>query len=151
MAKSKEEYPKPKNITLDFQIFSIQQSFPSFKFYRNEKEAYWVGLLKPSSNSCTYTVKIIYKFKKPPKVFVLKPDILKSSPHIYSDRSLCLYYPFDKDYNNKLSVISDTIIPWTAEWLYYYEIWLNSGIWWGPEAPHEKGALKRVDRMEEFA
>ena len=27
--------------------------------------------------------------------------------------------------------ISSTIIPWTSEWLYYYEIWLINGDWLG--------------------
>jgi hypothetical protein len=151
MKKNKKELPKPKKVTLDLQIYYINHNFPSFKFYRDYNGTYWIGKLKPTSNSCIYTVKIIYKHRRPPKVFIIKPDILKSSPHIYSDGSLCLYYPFDKDYNNKLSIISDTIIPWTAEWLYYYEKWLDSGIWWGPEAPHGEETIERIDRMEEFS
>ncbi|OOM05691.1 hypothetical protein [Clostridium saccharobutylicum] len=151
MKKNKEKFPKPKNVTLDLQIYKIKQSFPGFKFYRDESGTYWVGQLMPTSNSCIYTVRIVYKYKKPPQVFVIQPELLKLSPHIYADGSLCLYYPFDKDYNNNLSIISETIIPWTAEWLFFYEKWLDSGIWWGPEAPHGEQKIERVDRMEEFS
>ena len=151
MKKVKQKYPKFKSVKLDLQIYNIKQRFPSFKFLKNKTETYWIGKLKPSINSCTYTVKIIYNCKKSPKVFVLKPTILKQSPHTYLDGSLCLYYPCDKDYNNKLSIIANTIIPWTSEWLYYYELWLESGVWWGPEAPHKQGSIKRLDKMEEFS
>jgi hypothetical protein len=27
--------------------------------------------------------------------------------------------------------IADTIIPWTSEWLFFYELWLASGEWHG--------------------
>jgi hypothetical protein len=27
--------------------------------------------------------------------------------------------------------IADTIVPWTAEWLVHYEIWLMTGEWYG--------------------
>jgi hypothetical protein len=46
-----------------------------------------------------------------------------------------LYYPKDNSYDGR-TFIADTIIPWTAEWLYFYEKWLEDGIWWGHEAPH---------------
>lgn len=140
MGKNKKKILKAKEVTLGLQLFSFKQSFLNFEFCKNEYEYYWIGKLTPCSN--TYTVKIIYKHTKSPKVFVIKPDIFKSSPHIYKDKSLCLYYPLDKDYINKFSIISDTIIPWTVEWLYYYEIWLESGIWWGPEAPHKNSVVK---------
>ncbi|WP_160680726.1 hypothetical protein [Clostridium sp. C8-1-8] len=149
MRKNKKIYPKPKNVTLGLQLLNVEKSFPSFEFCRNEDEFYWIGKLTPSSN--TYTVKIIYRHKKAPKVFIVKPEILKSSPHCYPDGSLCLYYPLDKDYNSKFSIIADTIIPWTSEWLYYYEKWLDSGVWWGPEAPYKQNSIERIYKMEEFS
>jgi hypothetical protein len=27
--------------------------------------------------------------------------------------------------------IADTIVPWTSEWLMYYEIWLATSDWYG--------------------
>jgi hypothetical protein len=32
--------------------------------------------------------------------------------------------------------ISETIVPWAALWLAFYEIWLDTDHWYGPEAPH---------------
>ena len=27
--------------------------------------------------------------------------------------------------------ISETIVPWAAEWCYFYEVWLDTGEWHG--------------------
>ena len=32
---------------------------------------------------------------------------------------------------NSSKLIANTIIPWTVEWLYYYELWLATGEWLG--------------------
>jgi hypothetical protein len=31
-------------------------------------------------------------------------------------------------------LIATTILPWTALWLYYYELWLDTGKWLGPSS-----------------
>lgn len=31
-------------------------------------------------------------------------------------------------------LIAKTILPWTALWLYYYELWLDTGKWLGPSS-----------------
>jgi hypothetical protein len=35
--------------------------------------------------------------------------------------------------------IHETIIPWTAEWIVFYEIWRITGQWHGLAAPHGTG------------
>lgn len=138
----REDFIKQKNIALDLQIYHISKSFPSFEFYRNNGEEYWLGQLTPTENSKTYTVKINYLYKKASRVYVIEPHILKHSPHIYPDKSLCLYYPKDFSFDKRISLIANTIIPWTAEWLYFYEIWIETGVWWGSEAPHPVSNLE---------
>ncbi|MGH0564436.1 hypothetical protein ACQVQF_09960 [Bacillus cereus] len=122
---------KRKYLTLPQQQLKMKQRFPSFRYL---KVGHWIGTLRPTPTSPLYTVKIIYG-QYSPKVFIIEPKIIKFAPHRYPDGSLCLYYPDDKSYSNHL-FIADTIIPWTAEWLYYYEKWLEDEVWWGPEAPH---------------
>ncbi len=39
--------------------------------------------------------------------------------------------------------IDDTIIPWTAEWLVFYELWKDTGTWQGAEAPHEDDEMDK--------
>ena len=55
------------------------------------------------------------------------------------DSSLCLHVP--EDWNSGL-FIADSIVPWTYEWLYFYEIWLATGEWCGggtEHSPSDKG------------
>jgi len=60
---------------------------------------------------------------------------MTSRTHVYKNGVLCLYYPPDDGLKNT-DLISKKIIPWVAEWLLYYEIFLLTGKWKGPEAPH---------------
>ena len=32
---------------------------------------------------------------------------------------------------NERKMIAKTIIPWTSEWLFHYEIWVTTGTWHG--------------------
>lgn len=92
--------------------------------------------LKPTSASIEYEVKLIAKKgKKTVDVFVVNPKIKlyenkRRVPHTYSNGSLCLYYP---KYNEWFYTDSwaETLIPWTSLWLFYYEIWIETGEWLG--------------------
>jgi hypothetical protein len=122
--------------TLPQQSHCIREIFPDFQHTIKDKEATWRGILRPSPNSPDYAILIKYKENSIPHVWVKEPKIDLSCKHLYpSDDSLCLYYPKDKEWTPKL-YIAYTIIPWTAEWLIYYEIWKITGIWYGEEAPH---------------
>jgi hypothetical protein len=70
-----------------------------------------------------------------PKVFVDSPEIVPNAPHRYSDRSLCLYWPEEFSWTSHQS-LARTLVPWTALWLFHYEIWLSLGEWLAPESPH---------------
>jgi hypothetical protein len=65
-------------------------------------------------------------------------------PHLYSawddpkGADLCLYYPADETMVPGQQV-AQKLLPWAYEWLYYYEMWLVTGFWAGPEAPHDLG------------
>lgn len=74
-----------------------------------------------------------------PSVHVISPSLPELAngrkiPHIYSSilkgTSLCLWTPGKHEWNDSMR-LSDTIIPWTAEWLGYFEDWLYSGEWSG--------------------
>lgn len=43
------------------------------------------------------------------------------APHLYPDGSLCLFYPRAREWNNQMW-LARTTVPWTAEWLFHYEI-----------------------------
>jgi hypothetical protein len=78
---------------------------------------------------------IRYKYGGVPIVSITSP-LIEPSPviHMYGDRSLCLYFPED----DRWKVSDDVhkkIVPWVAEWLVFYELYLLTGKWLGPEAP----------------
>ena len=123
-----------KSIDVGVQIFWMQRHFPGFH-YRGGK---WIGSLQPSPLSALYRVRIQYRGPRTPIILVDDPVIDADAPHRYPDGSVCLFYPGDSGdaiwkHN---SIIALTIVPWTAEWLYFYECWLDTGTWFGDEAPH---------------
>ncbi|WP_153126693.1 hypothetical protein [Peribacillus tepidiphilus] len=124
-----------KTINLGLQNLAIKNKFPSFELHKNNhQDIFWLGQLKPTPDSPVYMVKVQYN-PYAPKVYVIEPKVLKFAPHRYSDHSLCLYHPNDKSYKADM-LIADTLIPWTSEWLFFYNIWLEEGVWWGKETPH---------------
>jgi hypothetical protein len=115
----------------------MRELFPQFKYYRDSNS--WIGCLQPSLKSPLYKIRVQFRIGFNPNVYVLEPEISSDAPHIYkSDNSLCLYYPSDGSWSSEMFV-AKTIIPWTSEWLRYYEIWQVTGRWFGPEAPHRLG------------
>lgn len=131
--------PKPRSnarsLNIAFQDWHIQKKFSGFVLKQEGKKWVWEGVLQPTPQSEKYKVNIVYHPYKNTKVFVVEPEVLDRAPHRYADQSLCLYHPNDNSFDGE-TLIADTIIPWTSEWLFFYESWLEDGIWWGKEAPH---------------
>ena len=127
----------------------MQRAFPKFKYSRPNNVPTWYGPLQPTGTSPIYTVKIVYRFagrrSKHPKVWVKSPEISSDAPHCYSDGSLCLYFPQDGDWT-PYKYVYETIVPWAALWLAFYEIWLDTDHWYGLEAPHT-GAKRQVTEI----
>lgn len=113
------------------QILWMRQFFPQFKYGGKQ----WIGSLQPSPSSPEYRIVIEYRGARSPRVKVLDPPIDKRAPHQYKGGYLCLFLFEDGSWNED-SIIAKTIVPWAAEWLYYYEYWLEMGEWFGEEAPH---------------
>lgn len=103
----------------------------------------WDGELKSSPIGDAYLIKIIYELHSSPQVFVVKPEKLSLPEgevrlkHVYSHekQKLCLYYPKAKEWSGS-QYLTNTILPWTIEWLYHYEIWLITGEWLGGGIVH---------------
>jgi hypothetical protein len=88
--------------------------------------------LRPTELSPTYRVRVDYVPEKSPRIYVVSPKIIDGAKHRYRDGSLCVYW---HEYDNTLG-FGETIVPWTAEWLYFYELWQVHGKWLAPESPH---------------
>jgi len=98
------------------------------------------GKITPTEYSATYDFIINYMPYSPPKVYIIKPKIeFDNDIHMYKNGNLCLYYPGDMRWNSSLHIYN-TIVPWTAEWLIFYELYKISGEWEHPYVPH--GELK---------
>jgi len=134
MAKRRFRPPSsPKPLNLALQRAYVQRRFPSFTCRIKRGCAIFRGHLQPRSVSPVYQIEIRYKQKQIPKVKVISPPLAPDAPHLYSDGTLCLYWPKEWMWQqNKL--VAEFILPWTASWLYYYELWLDTGKWLGPSS-----------------
>lgn len=81
-----------------------------------------------------YKLKVVCSKIHPPKIFIKQPIIAKPK-HMYKDGSLCLYHWSNFKWGDDKSIARD-LIPWTYMWVYYYEMWLSTGIWYGDEYEH---------------
>jgi hypothetical protein len=134
MAKRRGRRPqavRPRNLAL--QHLHIQHRFPTFAWRYHHGMALWHGTLQPRLTSPTYHIDIHYRLTSVPKVCVVSPPLAPQAPHLYSDGTLCLYWPVEWQWRSD-TLIAETIIPWTAAWLYYYELWLDTGTWLGPSS-----------------
>lgn len=137
-----------RRISLIHQEGALRSYFPdSYIKRRGESEIIWVYNIVPTPLSRSYDVKLHYNIMHGVKVYVLSPNPLERPsgkdklPHVYSTlkQELCLYYPAWREWHpGKLYV--HTLIPWTSEWLYQYEIWVGTGEWNGGGIDHETTA-----------
>ena len=128
------EWTKQKAINLAVQQVALWRQFPNAQCWINRGELTWVGTLMPYPLSRNYRVRLRYKLSGSPEVEVLDPELErrngKKPPHLYKGDRLCLYLPRTGEWDRG-KLLSDTIVPWTSEWLLHYEIWLTTDEWCG--------------------
>lgn len=97
----------------------------------------WRYIASPTPLSRSYAVRIDYHQGDIPNVFIEEPDLIalangRRLPHVYEQKPtrLCLYLPRAREWANGMR-IDQTIVPWTALWLFYFEEWLTSDDWKG--------------------
>jgi len=130
------------------QLSKIRKAFPDAKVLNKGWNNFELELnLQPSPLSEIYRIKIVYKKNLFIKIYVID-KVLKIAnnrsklPHVYNtkEQQLCLYSPSKKEWKSTQYIIN-SIIPWASEWLFYYELWLPDGEWYGGghnEYPNEK-------------
>ena len=106
----------------------------------------------PSTTSRVYECLIkVWPGKKSPEAFVVFPDLSMLAakrliPHVYPHKGaatkLCLWCPKLCDWNPELK-LTETYIPWIAEWLWYFEDWLYTGEWAGGGRHPDQSTNKR--------
>ena len=96
----------------------------------------WEYKERPTPLSREYTIRIEYKGRRAPDVFVIEPNSSalagdREMPHVYKNPlRLCLYLPGSGEWDGQMR-IDRTFVPWTLVWLYYFEEWLASNDWKG--------------------
>jgi hypothetical protein len=131
------------------QVSDLRRKYPGSKSSWKRGTITWTGEIKPGPICDSYTVRISWRGRSArPVVQVIRPTLQLaegrlSLPHIFPGDGLCLHYP--GEWTRDMS-IARTIIPWTSEWLFFYELWLLTGEWQG--GGHEPGSdvPKRVER-----
>ena len=134
--------PKRRFLSLDQQAARLRALFPGFKIRLSGGPLEARGHLHPAPACAIYEVRIEYRWGHPPRVFVISPMLVcnregEAPPHRFSSpgNPLCLYYGKDNEWSAH-SYIAETIVPWTCEYLLFYELWQASGIWWGGGVDH---------------
>lgn len=135
-----ERMPKSGGLayrSLVVQGYAVRKSYPAFRVKVSGERLRCEGNVCPTSHSNKYRIRIDYHYGSSPRVRIVTP-VVEPRPeiHMYRDGTLCLYdwreQPWLKSYR-----LHDTLMPWIAEWLLYYEAFLLTGRWLGPEAPHD--------------
>ena len=118
-----------------FQKQAIEKKFAFLRCRIHDDTLVCTGNIQPS-NCPDYRVRIEFRAGYSPQVFILNHDIEPESDiHMYSNRSLCLYYPGDQRWKDNTSIAEHTI-PWVYEWILYYELYKLTGNWEGDYVPH---------------
>lgn len=136
--------PRPREKPVQ-QVGSVKRAFPQLRWRVTRAGGVeWSGTLQPTAESPHYRLRVLHEPNRVPRVWVVSPQPRPDVPHRYPDKhSLCLYWPKEWRWTPRES-LADTIIPWAAFWLYYYELWLVSGEWLGPTSPHAPGTKKEA-------
>jgi hypothetical protein len=115
--------------------------------------------LSPSPVSRIYTCELhVFPGSACPEMIVVEPNLKllakrRKLPHTYpysgNGVRLCLWSPKLKEWDWHMN-LSDTYIPWTVRWLWYFEDWLYSDEWAGggdhPDEPRRRFGVERRTR-----
>jgi hypothetical protein len=115
----------------------IRQSFPFLNPRICGLELTCRGRIQPTEQSQSYRIEIRYAPWDSPEVRVIDPKIVfTAGAHMYCDDTLCLFDWREQPWQRQLH-LHQTVVPWTAEWLVFYELFALTGKWHGKSAAHE--------------
>lgn len=143
------KYFTQRPLSLTLQKLKLQQVYPKLidKIFIYKNSLYCEMRLQPSENSCIYKVKIKYKLRERPKVWMIEPQVKKFNGeypiHKYGfDEAghieLCVYCPYLDKWDEVHMFLAEVFVPWVATWLRTYECWLATGIWFYDEEHPKK-------------
>ena len=139
MAKSKPNHNKHWDVyaVLHREKVLLEKYYTGFRYFLSRAKLRCLFSIPSPTSDIKYKIEVEYAPPHAPKVRVVDPPLeLNQKTHAYSDESLCLFYPGDLNWSYGSHHLYDKIIPWTAEWIVFYELYQITGHWEGPEAPH---------------
>jgi hypothetical protein len=150
LARGRVRLSSTPALSISRQNALIRETLPGFRMTTNLGfMATWRGTLRPILRG--YEVRIVYwprRQQNSVQVYLLSPRLQLARrgardtiSHVYLNRrrpeksGLCLFDWRDHEWKPSQPLAS-TIIPWAAEWLAFYELWLMSGVWEGGGHDH---------------
>lgn len=150
MSQSVTDAGQGRHLTVAKQAFALRSTFRTVPADITPTKLVWTGILTPTPLSRDYTVRITYSVGEYPRVVIVDPPLVPDTggllPHFYREGSLCLHRANEWD---ESMLIVDTIVPWTAEWLAYYELWKRTGRWYGDGDQAEDGVATTVPGLSD--
>ena len=135
------------------QLAMMRLIWPNFRCQVTGGLLVCTGRIQPCPITDTYTARIEYRVAGLPRTFITDPPLRRRQAnqriaHTYSDTELCLFTAADHDWTAD-QPIARSIVPWTYEWIVFYEAWLATGYWRGGgvipgEGEHGRGRMRDV-------
>jgi len=118
------------------EFHTARQQFPSIELAQTSIGNPYVRIAVRTSTGGIYVASIYFSNAYPnenPKVIVDTPKIVSSSPHMYTNGSICYMLPslWNPGKHNLLFVIART-----SKWLNKYEVWKSTLRWPGAGIAH---------------
>jgi len=121
---------RPRPLPLAVQLRQLTSVVPGSAGRLVAGRLLWSGVVTPCEEADSYELLIDHRLRGAPRVHVISPLLSGPGPipHTYNTTRPCLYVP-GTWYDNRS--LAKTILPWTVEWLLYYELWSAGGDWQG--------------------
>jgi len=144
-----------RRLTGDEQVAAMRTGYPRLRCLAHGRGiTVWQGPLTPLDQ--TYEILIVHYRRRTLggcdllnwgiHVTVLSPPLLDADgqessaiPHVYHTGrrpELCLYDPATDEWSER-KLVAETIVPWTSQWLGFYELWRVTGQWSAPSRDHD--------------
>ena len=139
MANNRKRFHKMKAITLGQQMVSLNLMYGDGTCcIKKGGRLVWEGRIHPTMISQEYNATLTYKLGEHPQVWISGGELQKLdahiSPHIFhvdvEKKRVHLRLYRDHEFD-RYKILANTIIPWAIEWLFFYELWLATGKWFG--------------------
>ncbi|MBS0631412.1 MAG: hypothetical protein JSS11_05830 [Verrucomicrobia bacterium] len=132
---------KAKSLPLVVQLMLLRKHIPEGRGQigasRKGRQLRWFQAIRPHVLGAVYQIELQYAEGHRPLVLVISPDLQalagkRKLPHTFREvngkPSLCLWFRGDWDFSQP---VATTVIPWAAEWFWFFEHWLVTGEWLG--------------------